>query len=235
MKIFIDNPKMQRIMDFEFIPFGNAYFGGTTGNRSYWQNKTSKSAAERAGGMRLWYNDCGAGSAARKPATAPGGDGCYDGIVLCQHGPNECASNLFEACVVKLYPTPQRFWPFVACYEGKAIGRDPRMDAEIPKQQMCSSGGAYMQSRSFNLPLFWGPFITSILPGVGIVACGSLIAPLIWPVSPLSMSKRLRTARRATRSSWSGRRVSGRRYSARRTRGRRTFWWVVNDQGQRAP
>lgn len=113
-------------------------FSGTTGNASYWQNKSSPSAVERAGGMRLWYNDCGALSAARKPATTPAGDGCYDGPVLCQHGPNECASNLFEACVVKLEPTPQRFWPFVACYEGKSIGRDPHTDADIPKQQMYS-------------------------------------------------------------------------------------------------
>lgn len=28
MRVFLDDPKMQRIMDFEFIPFGNAYFGG---------------------------------------------------------------------------------------------------------------------------------------------------------------------------------------------------------------
>jgi len=91
-------PGVPEIMDFDFVPWGNAYFAAVTGNKTY----------DRGPGMTSWLEQCGMG------VKSPPAD-CFTGEILCQHGPNECMGNLIEGCVKDLNPTD--YWPFVACYE----------------------------------------------------------------------------------------------------------------------
>jgi hypothetical protein len=91
-------PGVPAIMDFDFVPWGNAYFAAVTGNKTY----------DRGPGMTSWLEQCGMG------VKSPPAD-CFTGEILCQHGPNECMGNLIEGCVKDLNPTD--YWPFVACYE----------------------------------------------------------------------------------------------------------------------
>lgn len=91
-------PGVSDIMDFDFVPWGNAYFAAVTGNTTY----------DRGPGMTSWIEQCGMG------IKTPPAD-CFSGPILCQHGPNECKGNLIEGCVKELNPTD--YWNFVACYE----------------------------------------------------------------------------------------------------------------------
>lgn len=90
---------IESIMDFEYVPFGNAYYDikeckglQYPDSRFCWENATY----------------------ANKPGT-------FDGELVCQHGPGECAANLLEMCVIKYEPDWTKYAPFLLCYEG-AIG-----------------------------------------------------------------------------------------------------------------
>lgn len=73
------------IIDYNFYPWGNAYYNTTEcGTAEY----------DKQVGMTCWLKDCGGAS--------PSSD-CFEGIVLCQHGDQECDLNLAEACAVYLY------------------------------------------------------------------------------------------------------------------------------------
>jgi len=37
----------------------------------------------------------------------------------CQHGPEECSLNLIATCVIRNYPTPAKYFPFIKCVEEK--------------------------------------------------------------------------------------------------------------------
>ena len=107
------------IMDFEFVPWGNAYYATVTGNKTY----------DRGPGMTSWLTQCGMGKA---PGSVPAD--CWTGPILCQHGPNECAGNLIEGCAMKL--NPDNYWNFVACYEKP---EDPsRTDPSYPTRMLKS-------------------------------------------------------------------------------------------------
>jgi len=98
---------VSEIVDFTFVPWGNAYYGGVTGNKTY----------DRGPGLTYWLNTCGMGVA--DPPTA-----CFEGDILCQHGANECAGNLIEGCVKsELKEDSFAYWPFMACFEGQDIDR----------------------------------------------------------------------------------------------------------------
>ena len=107
-------PGIFEIADFDFVPWGNAYFNGTSGDTTYCQEKNDPPACNSKNGRNDWLDKCGA--AARQPVPAA----CWEGTSLCQHGPNECLANLIENCAVAQYPSPTadgypEYWDFVAC------------------------------------------------------------------------------------------------------------------------
>lgn len=59
-------------MDFDFVPWGNAYFAAVTGNKTY----------DRGPGMTSWLEQCGMG------VKSPPAD-CFTGEILCR----KCALN----------------------------------------------------------------------------------------------------------------------------------------------
>jgi hypothetical protein len=54
-------------MDFDFVPWGNAYFAAVTGNKTY----------DRGPGMTSWLEQCGMG------VKSPPAD-CFTGEILCR-------------------------------------------------------------------------------------------------------------------------------------------------------
>lgn len=112
-------PGVADIMDFKFVPWGNAYYAQVTGNKTY----------DRGPGMTSWLEQCGMGKA---PGSVKAE--CWQGPILCQHGPNECMGNLIEGCVIKNYPT--NYWNFVACYEAPA--EPSRTDPTYPSKMLKS-------------------------------------------------------------------------------------------------
>ena len=120
---------VRAIMDFEFIPWGNAYYAAVTGNKTY----------DRGPGMTSWLEQCGMGKA---PGSVPAD--CWSGPILCQHGPNECKGNLIEGCVLKL--NPDNYWNFIACCEAP-----PRScsSSVMPAQLLSSAETWRCVTRSF--------------------------------------------------------------------------------------
>ena len=57
--------------------------------------------------MFCWLTRCGVAS--------PPAD-CFTGVVLCQHGPNECIGNTIEACAIAL-AEPLVAHRFIYCFE----------------------------------------------------------------------------------------------------------------------
>ena len=106
----------------DFIPWGNAYYAAVTGNTTY----------DRGPGMTDWLTKCGMG------VTSPP-EGCFSGTILCQHGENECKSNLIEGCVKDaLKDSAADYWPFVHCFEGQDIDR-VNPDSPIKALDACVS------------------------------------------------------------------------------------------------
>ena len=60
-------PGVPEIMDFDFVPWGNAYFAAVTGNKTY----------DRGPGMTSWLEQCGMG------VKSPPAD-CFTGEILCR-------------------------------------------------------------------------------------------------------------------------------------------------------
>jgi len=83
------------ILDFEFYPWGNAYFAQEDcyGYPNY----------DRNYGYPCWQEKCGVANA---PAE------CFEGTILCQHGDDECSVNLIEGCTKSLYPDVLTYMDF---------------------------------------------------------------------------------------------------------------------------
>ncbi|CAJ1438188.1 unnamed protein product [Effrenium voratum] len=95
----LSTPSVAAIMDFEFFPWGNAYF----------VTEECKGAGEYDMSARHCYNKrCGAGAA------SPPKD-CFSGDLVCQHGAQECEADRYLACAKGLGPG---FMAFAHCLEG---------------------------------------------------------------------------------------------------------------------
>jgi len=88
------------IIDFEYVPFGNAFYA--IKECAHFQYPDTRFC---------WAN-----------ATFAGKAGVFDGDLVCQHGPDECAANLMEMCVIKSYPDWKTYAPFLICYEAEVVG-----------------------------------------------------------------------------------------------------------------
>lgn len=94
---------VEDIIDFNFIPWGNAYYN---------TSKCGTSSFDKMNGMYCWIKRCG------QAAPTPDPD-CFEGKKMCQHGQAECQADTLEACAVALYPDFRQHMPFVYCFEGK--------------------------------------------------------------------------------------------------------------------
>ena len=103
------------VLDFELVPWGNAYAAsaacpGTGTEEGYpLYNVTSR---------ECWNKKCG--------ATEDGAAfGCFDGPFIYQHSPSEGLADVLEACAVDAYPDRANWWPFVYCLEGLRLNYCP--------------------------------------------------------------------------------------------------------------
>lgn len=97
--------------------------------------------------------------------------------VTCQHGPNECTANMFEACAINMFPGQDNWWPFVHCLESsdtpysqdtnKKCIEDAGLDWD--RQNHCTSDAnvydkyvAEMANKTNSLdpPHQWTPWVT---------------------------------------------------------------------------
>jgi len=99
------SPGMAELMDFEYVPWGNAYF--------------VTAACGGAGGYslearRCFDEKCGLGVAAR-PAD------CFTGPLICQNGPVECAMNRYMACAKHVYGAGAflSYMPYIQCLDNR--------------------------------------------------------------------------------------------------------------------
>ena len=101
------------ILDFHFIPWGNAYYN---------TSECGTSSFDKTNGMYCWIKRCGKGT-----ALTPDAD-CFVGKKMCQHGEAECEADTLEACAVELYPDFKQYMPFVYCFEGKGHSASTRAE-----------------------------------------------------------------------------------------------------------
>lgn len=96
------------ILDFDFIPWGNAYYNTTQCGR---MNNETWSTGYNSEAKECWIAACQADQAS-----------CFNADkVICQHGYNECAVDTFEACAMHVHPEPQTYLPWVDCFEGVLV------------------------------------------------------------------------------------------------------------------
>jgi len=95
----LSTPSVAAIMDFEFFPWGNAYF----------VTEECKGAGEYDMSARKCFNQhCGA-AVTEKPKD------CFTGDVVCQHGQAECEADRYLACAKVL--DAEHYMAFAHCVE----------------------------------------------------------------------------------------------------------------------
>jgi len=125
------DPATVKVMDFEFSPFGNAFFVLPECQRLAKSDGPSTSGCGGGGyssSLRQCFDQrCGAGAAKRL-------SNCFTGGVVCQHGFKECAFDRYFACAKDRAATKSggsnvtSYMPFVLCMVDKyseTLGGDP--------------------------------------------------------------------------------------------------------------
>eukprot|EP01059_Diplonema_ambulator_P033838 TRINITY_DN726_c0_g1_i1.p1 TRINITY_DN726_c0_g1~~TRINITY_DN726_c0_g1_i1.p1 ORF type:complete len:177 (+),score=37.04 TRINITY_DN726_c0_g1_i1:230-760(+) len=89
-------------MDFEYVPWGNAYF-----------------VTSECGGQKGQYDvnvrECWDSKCGQNPVSD-----CFTGDMVCQHGDNECFGNIAESCAKNQSTSgAKQYMPFVYCWEGQ--------------------------------------------------------------------------------------------------------------------
>ena len=119
------------IVDFEAVPWGNAYM-----NISDCQGSATPGLPPGAwdrGVIRCWIDLC---SGDKPPESCWMGDAPQ---AVCQHGATECAFNLMEACAVETLDSQADQVNFVICMENKAEGSE--RDAEAAAKACATQVG----------------------------------------------------------------------------------------------
>mmetsp|Transcript_3434 Transcript_3434/g.5337 ORF Transcript_3434/g.5337 Transcript_3434/m.5337 type:complete len:189 (+) Transcript_3434:263-829(+) len=91
-------------MNFEFFPWGNAYFNTSSCGQAAGYDKDKS--------MYCWIKECGVASPPSE---------CFNKAVspiLCQHGQNECLANRIEGCINGLANTTHDSINYTICFEG---------------------------------------------------------------------------------------------------------------------
>lgn len=90
-------------IDFQFVPWGNAYFNTTLCGSADGYSKDD---------MFCWVKQCNVASPAPE---------CFNASIspiLCQHGPNECQQDAIEGCAFAVADSVKNAWSFLLCFEG---------------------------------------------------------------------------------------------------------------------
>ena len=90
-------------VDFQFVPWGNAYFNTTQGGGADGYSKDD---------MFCWVKQCNVA------APAPECFNASQSPVLCQHGPGECQQDALEGCAFAVADSVKDAWSFLRCFEG---------------------------------------------------------------------------------------------------------------------
>lgn len=65
---------------------------------------------------------------------------CFNGTMLCQHGPGECAGNSIENCAKFSYPSQPLYTSFVYCFEASCT-----YDSDNPFNSTCNTSAAFLE------------------------------------------------------------------------------------------
>lgn len=99
------SPGMAELIDFEYSPWGNAYFATAACGGAGTYNVNAR---------RCFDEKCGLGVAAR-PAD------CFTGPLICQNGALECVMNRYMACAKHVYGTGAflSYMPYIQCLDNQ--------------------------------------------------------------------------------------------------------------------
>lgn len=115
------------IIDFEFFPWGNAYF----------VTKTCGGAGAYDPTARKCYNNACGRDASSRPAD------CFEGPPRCQHGAAECLGNRYLACAEKVaHKESSVYMPFVTCLEANYDATQGGNDWWAQLAMRCNASGA---------------------------------------------------------------------------------------------
>ena len=122
MPALLHAPGVLDVVNFEFIPFGNAYFEvAGCPKASHYVHDTRICWNERCNGTAASANaDIVVALEKNRTDYNPPPADCFAGTLICQHGEPECAANRLEACAISHYgDNVTKYLGFIDCYEGE--------------------------------------------------------------------------------------------------------------------